>query len=252
LTVDLRQACETILSRLDVRAEAEALGVAFAAASPSPSGWLPCRAVGRVDRNPSAALNVGSDGLRGLYRDLGDAGGRAIGFFDLAVRIGRFPDRESAVRHYAEKIGVGIPPEGSGVPHAVPSLEDRVAWIPAGPSDPADRDAWCRRQSGILPAALRAFGARKCRWPRNPASGSPCWCLAGRREDSNAAVALLLSVVARNPSRKNARGFFLSSCGEVLGSRKKLQEKDLQHEASCGLLECSREDVRSSLAGGKP
>jgi hypothetical protein len=194
--VDLRQACETILSRLDVRAEAEALGVEFAAASPSPSGWLPCRAVGRVDRNPSAALNVGSDGLRGLYRDLGDAGGRAIGFFDLAVTTGRFPDRDSAVRHYAEKAGVGIPPASSGVPHAAPSLEDRVAWIPAGPSDPADLDAWCRRKSGILPAALRAFGARKCRWPRNPASGSPCWCLAGRREDSNAPVALLLAVVA--------------------------------------------------------
>jgi hypothetical protein len=200
--VDLRQACETILSRLDVRAEAEALGVEFAAASPSPSGWLPCRAVGRVDRNPSAALNVGSDGLRGLYRDLGDAGGRAIGFFDLAVRIGRFPDRGSAVRHYAEKTGVGIPPGGNGGPHMARSLEDRVAWIPAGPSDPADLDAWCRRKSGILPAALRAFGARKCRWPRNPEIGSSCWCLAGRREDSNAPVALLLYVVARNPSRK--------------------------------------------------
>jgi hypothetical protein len=104
LTVDLRQACETILCRLDVRAEAEALSVEFAATSPSPRGWLPCRAVGRVDRNPSAAINVGSDGLRGLSRDLGDTEGWAIGFFDLAVRIGRFPDRERAVRHYAKSV----------------------------------------------------------------------------------------------------------------------------------------------------
>ena len=138
--MDLRHACETILCRLDVRAEAEALGVEFAAASPRPRGWLPCRAVGGVDRNPSAAINVGSDGRRGLYRDLGDAGGRATSFFDLAVRIGRFPDRESAVRHYAEKTGVGIPPAGNGGPHGARSLEDRVAWIPARPSDPADLD----------------------------------------------------------------------------------------------------------------
>jgi hypothetical protein len=74
--------------------------------------------------------------------------------------------------------------------------EDRVAWIPASPSDLADLEAWCRRKSGILPAVLRAFGARKCRGPRNPATGSSRWCLVGRREDSNAPVAPLLSVVA--------------------------------------------------------
>jgi hypothetical protein len=143
------------LSHLDVRAEAEALGIEFAAASPSPSGWLPCRAVGRVDRNPSAAINVGSDGRRGLYRDLGDAGGRATSFFDLAVRIGRFPARARAVRHYAKSV------------------------------------------------------------------------------------------------KKHACGFFLASCGEVFGSRKKLQGKDLKKQKRCGLLECSCEDVRNSLAGGK-
>jgi hypothetical protein len=51
--------------------------------------------------------------------------------------------------------------------------------------------------------------------------------------------------------KKNAHGFFLASCGEVLGSRKKLQGKDLQKQKRCGLLECSYEDVRSSMAGGK-
>src|SRR5512135_3584014 len=76
------------LSRLDVRAEAEALSVEFAAASPRPRGWLPCRAVDRVYRNPWAALTVGSDGLGGLSRDLGDTGGRAPSFFDLAVTTG--------------------------------------------------------------------------------------------------------------------------------------------------------------------
>ena len=50
--------------------------------------------------------------------------------------------------------------------------------------------------------------------------------------------------------KKNAHGFFLASCGEAFGSRKKLQGKDLQKQKRCGLLECSCEDVRSSLAGG--
>jgi hypothetical protein len=78
-------------------------------------------------------------------------------------------------------------------------LEDRVAWIPASPSNPADLEAWCRRKS----------------------------------------------------VKRNARGFFLASWGEVLGSRKKLQEKDLQKQKRCGLLECSCEDVMIFLAGGK-
>ena len=67
----------------------------------------------------------------------------------------------------------------------------------------------------------------------------------------NRASSPSLYVVARNPSRKNAHGFFLARWGEVLGSRKKLQGKDLQKQKRCGLLECSCEDVRSSLAGGK-
>jgi hypothetical protein len=153
--VDLRQACETILSRLDVHAEAEALGVEFAAASPSPSGWLPCRAVGRVDRNPRPRSTSAPRACAASTATSAIRGGRAIGFFDLAVRIGRFPDRESAVRHYAEQTGVGIPPAGNGGPHGARSLEDRVVRIPARPSDPADLEAWCRRKSGLHPAALR-------------------------------------------------------------------------------------------------
>ena len=103
---------------------------------------------------------------------------------------------------------------GNGGPHGARSLEDRVVWIPARPSDPADLEAWCRRKSGLLPAAP--------------------------------------SVVSRKSvKKKNAHGFFLARWGEVLGSRKKLQGKDLQKQKRCGLLECSCEDVRNSLAGGK-
>ena len=248
--MDLRQACETILSHLDVRAEAEALGVEFAAASPSPSGWLPCRAVGRVDRNPSAALNVGSDGLRGLYRDLGDAGGRAIGFFDLAVRIGRFPDRDSAVRHYAEKAGVGIPPASSGVPHAAPSLEGPRRLDPGRPERPG-------RPRRVVPSEIGHPPRRPAclRCPEVPMATEPRFGIVllvprgspGRFERPRRPGALRCRAKS---VKKNAHGFFLASCGEAFGSRKKLQGKDLQKQKRCGLLECSCEDVRSSLAGG--
>jgi hypothetical protein len=203
--VDLRQACETILSHLDVRAEAEALGVEFAAASPSPRGWLPCRAVGRVDRNPSAAINVGSDGLRGIYRDLGGLEGRATSFFDLAVTTER-PGRPRRV----VPSEIGPPPRRPAclrcpeVPMATGLQYRVVLLVPRGSPGRFERP---RR-----PAALR------CR---------------------------------AKSVKKNARGFFLARWGEVLGSRKKLQGKDLQKQKRCGLLECSCEDVRNSLAGGK-
>ena len=96
--------------------------------------------------------------------------------------------------------------------------------VPGGPRRPdpgqAERpgrprgEAWCRRKSG----------------PRRPAA---------------------LRCRAKSVKKKNAHGFFLARWGEVLGSRNKLQGKDLQKQKRCGLLECSCEDVRNSLAGGK-
>ena len=169
-------------------------------------------------------------------------------------------------RYAADRCAFALPPKGkrpkppastrprccagNGGPHGARSLKDRVVWIPARPSDPADLEAWCRRKAGLLAATLRAFGARKCRWPRDPDNrvvllvprGSP-----GRFERPRRPGALRCCAKS---VKKNAHGFFLASCGEAFGSRKKLQGKDLQKQKRCGLLECSCEDVRSSLAGG--
>lgn len=95
-----------ILRSLDIEAEYRSLGVNITGNSPSSSGWLQCRAIGREDRSPSAAINVGDDAnLRGRYKDLGGSG-ESLSFWDFAARHGQFGTWQEARRHYAEKAGM--------------------------------------------------------------------------------------------------------------------------------------------------
>src|SRR5207244_136274 len=56
------------------------------------------------------------------------------------------------------------------------------------------QEFWCAKKSGIVPGALKAFGAQKCAWPRRhyPANSLICWGLTGRRPGSQTPAALLL------------------------------------------------------------
>ncbi|HEX6987619.1 MAG TPA: hypothetical protein VF170_19725, partial [Planctomycetaceae bacterium] len=104
---DLRERDREIIRRLDVLAEARGFGLRpVEGAAPGEGGWLPCHAVGREDTDPSASFNVGDSPLRGRYRDFADGEGRAISFFDLAARAGRFPDWRAARDHYARITGL--------------------------------------------------------------------------------------------------------------------------------------------------
>lgn len=101
-----------ILSRLDVAAEYEALGVRFARPTPKADGWRPCHAAGRRDEVPSAAVHVGT----GIYKDSGGEG-EVLGFWDFALRHGEFGRYLDVLRHYAEEAGVdlgGVPTHGKG------------------------------------------------------------------------------------------------------------------------------------------
>ena len=73
---------DEILSRLNVRAEFEELGVRFTD-HVSPSGWFECHAFDREDNNPSAAVNI----KEGRYVDHGDTE-KSGDLFDLAYRSG--------------------------------------------------------------------------------------------------------------------------------------------------------------------
>lgn len=89
------------VAALDLRAEAEALGLRFAAgAQPSDAGWLACHAIDREDSTPSATFNVRT----GRYRDHG-GNGVSLSLFDLAAATGAFPDWRAARDDYAAKLG---------------------------------------------------------------------------------------------------------------------------------------------------
>ena len=163
-----------ILASLDLRAEAELLGVKFCGESPNGSGWLSCHAVDREDRSPSAAVCVaGKNGTLGLYKDLGGGSDKAISFFELAAKLGKFHDWREARRHYADQAGIKIPGDDF-------DANEQVQWRPWNRNTAR---AWCEQyKKGITLDQLEAFGARLCRWPIKIADPYTCIALPGYRD----------------------------------------------------------------------
>jgi hypothetical protein len=112
---DLATRKAAILSQLDIAAEYEAMGVVFTKAAPGAHGWRECRAIGREDRRPSAAVNIQT----GHYKDHG-AGGEFLSFWDFAVKYGRLGDFKAVLDHYEQKAGCSAPPARPSKPQAAP------------------------------------------------------------------------------------------------------------------------------------
>lgn len=92
-----------IIERLNVQAEYEALGVRTAG-KPAADGWLAVHAIGRDDRNASAAINLQT----GRYKDHGGDGCN-LSLFDFAAgKAGKFADWMQARDYYADRAGVKI------------------------------------------------------------------------------------------------------------------------------------------------
>lgn len=66
---------------------------------------MECRAIGRDDKSPSAAICVATGPQRGRYRDLG-GNGDSLGLFDFAAKYGTFGNWEEARRHYGKQAGL--------------------------------------------------------------------------------------------------------------------------------------------------
>jgi hypothetical protein len=184
-----------VLADLDIRAEAEDLGVSFSASAPNSEGWLACHAVGRDDKHPSAAINVGSGPLRGRYRDLGDSSGKSRSFFALAVMAGAFATWKDAVRHYASKVTANPRPIcNPREPRQERPIFDQILFLPTGKNDDELRERFSTNKPGISPDALKAFRAIKCRWPGWGKANKRhlCWGLVGRRPGQARAIALTL------------------------------------------------------------
>jgi hypothetical protein len=145
-----------ILQRLNIQEEYEALGVTFTASTPGPKGWLPCQAIGRDDRNPSAAACISGDAL-GRYRDLGGEC-LSLSLWDFAAKFGSYIDWKQARSHYADKVGVKVGKATRGKDPA-DQLEFQ-AWNEALVA------AWCRHKPGVTVEAFRVSGGRLAKTPK--------------------------------------------------------------------------------------
>lgn len=101
--VDWIRVKDSILSKLDLSAEYQALGLRFTASAPDAAGWRECRAMGRPDNKPSAAVNMKT----GLYHDMG-GGGCTLNFFDFALKYGSFGSWINTIQHFSKQTGVEL------------------------------------------------------------------------------------------------------------------------------------------------
>jgi hypothetical protein len=165
---------QKVLEALSIEDEYKRLGLRITGKSPSASGWLQCRAMGREDKTPSAAIHVAHGLARGRYRDLGTQGD-SLSLWDFAVRYGTFADWREARRHYTQQ---------AGLKKHIPKTEDRV---PGEPLDflaqqPADMHFGLlvkdlvKVYPGITAESLRTCGARVARYPKK--SQEPTYVVA--------------------------------------------------------------------------
>lgn len=136
-----------VLAGMDLRESFSQLGVEILGHEPNAEGWIEARAVGRTDNNPSASVNLAT----GRYKDFGGEG-LSLNIFDLAAKLGRFPDWKEARKFYAAAAGVHLP---GGRPPVEPTTHlDFREWN-LGMIGP-----WCLTKPPISPEAVQAFGGR--------------------------------------------------------------------------------------------
>lgn len=80
---------DNILAKMDVLAIFEEVGICVAkGAVPNAEGFLSCHSLYGKDENPSATINVGTGGKRGLYHDF--KLGLTKSVFDLAAESSKY------------------------------------------------------------------------------------------------------------------------------------------------------------------
>lgn len=153
-----KEAAAQILVSLDLRAEYASLGLRIATSKPRATGWLPCHAMGRPDKTPSAEINVGDGPARGRYRDFGDGGGESISFFDFCAKHGPYKDWKEARDHFATKTDTKLPKsDEAGRP------ADKFGFYEMSG---AAKLTWCRKMAGIEPRAVDQVGISAANWPK--------------------------------------------------------------------------------------
>ena len=127
-------------------------------------GFVTCKAHGRPDNSPSAAINVNT----GWYNDLGGTGEKAS-LFSMAETLNAFPTWKDAKKHYAELVGIPWPgkeeknpkspdkPKGNPDEHFQVRPWDEVAvaqWLAQVDQLLARNPLFCRSGARIFPLHL--------------------------------------------------------------------------------------------------
>lgn len=183
-----------LIAKIDIKEFYERLGASFTKERPTSSGWLECRAIGREDAKPSAAVNIKT----GRYRDL--AAGDSLSIFDAASKFdpARYgPTFATAKAKMAEECGLALPasphatnghartrrprrkaaptpaplgsdgsdgPDGS-LPRPSPRADGAKAALRFVPWSDTIATLYCRKKAGVTPEAIRLAGARLTHWP---------------------------------------------------------------------------------------
>ena len=111
---DFNEVLVEILSRLDIRAEYEKMGVQTEG-NPNTAGWCVCRNPFKKDNHASCGINLGSGSHRGFFVAFNSMGKKgkpylALSFLDMAKDLlpGMCGDWKDALKHFATKTGVKL------------------------------------------------------------------------------------------------------------------------------------------------
>lgn len=155
---------EKVLAAVNIEDEYKRFNVRIAGRQASPSGWLACHALGREDKNASAAINVSAGPLRGRYRDLG-GGGDSLSFFQFAALYGSFADWRAARDHFAKQAGLSKHSPRGDDSRRSDSL-DFLRPQPEGFLLKTIVKGFLNAYPGITVEGLTLCGARIARYPR--------------------------------------------------------------------------------------
>lgn len=164
--MDFNELKAAIIAALDLIAEYQQLGLKFTEKrEPNSKGWIPCHALGREDKQPSAAINVNT----GSYTDRGGEG-MCLSLWDFAVRVGSFRTWREALTEYAKKAGLAkkLPKKWDGL-----RPDEKIDWCSAW--NPLNVRGWLKKYSGATMEALLLVGSQQSRYPAK--SQTPDYCL---------------------------------------------------------------------------
>jgi len=188
---------EAILSRLDVMAEYQLLGVRFATDEPRSSGVIEAYAIDREERRPSAFVNVNT----GRYGD--SASGKNYSLWEFSSTFGNIGVRDwkEARDHYAKKVGVEYRKTGIGKGMSLPpppgeSSKEKSPQVKVDRKPPGTKKP---RKGTDDPATQLEFFP----WDAGHERLANMWCVKHKKGVSVEAIKLCGGQLAYYPCRVN-------------------------------------------------